>query len=242
VLQWKTVCALALAAVFTLGAAPAWSGIIVFGGTGQLGARIVALLLDAGEEVTVFVRPTSDRGRLDGLAVDYAVGDLLDEDDVAAAFESASYRAAIIAVRAPLSEAGFYGTSSRHIADHAAAAGVKQIIYHGAVGAGDNMAQHPDVPWASVPGLVVRMEDQGAAEENFMNSGITTTVIRNSRVWPDSTPSTGQAELTIVQSTLTPVTRADLALLTMHCLDNAECANKIFHARDETLSWPPPQE
>lgn len=239
----KSILTLAVAVMVTLGAAPpAASDVLVFGGTGQLGARVVKLLLEDGEGVTVFARPTSDRGRLDGLDVDYAIGDVLVADDVAAAFGSGYFRAVIIAIRAPLSEAGFYGTMSQNIAANAPMAGVEQIIYHGAVGAGDNMALHPDVPWASVPGLVERMEDQGAAEANFLNSGVTSTVIRNSRVWPDSKPSTGQAELTLDQTTLTPITRADLALLTMYCLDNAECADKIFHARDETLKWPPPQE
>lgn len=231
-----------LALIFLVAATSASSDILVFGGTGQLGARIVKLLLADGEAVTVFARPTSDRSRLEGLGVDYVVGDLLVEDDVAAAFGSGYFHAVIIAVRAPLSEDGFYGTMSRNIVAHAPMAGVEQIIYHGAVGAGDNMALHPDVPWASVPGLVARMEDQGKAEEKFLNSGVTATIIRNSRVWPDETPSTGQAELTIVQSTLTPITRADLAMLTMYCLDNADCADKVFHARDETLSWPPPAE
>jgi len=239
----KNFLALALVVIVTLGVAPpAASDVLVFGGTGQLGARVVKLLLEDGEDVTVFARPTSDRARLDGLAVDYVVGDVLVEDDVAAAFGSGYFRAVIIAIRAPLSEAGFYSTMSRNIAAHAPMAGVEQIIYHGAVGAGDNMASHPEVPWASVPGLVERMEDQGTAEASLLNSGMATTVIRNSRVWPDETPSTGQAELTIVQTTLTPITRADLALLNMYCLDNAECADKIFHARDETLKWPPPQE
>ncbi len=220
---------------------PAWSDILVFGGTGQLGARIVHLLRDAGEDVTVFVRPTSDRSPLDGLGVDYVVGDLLNEADVAAAFESASYRAVIVAVRVPVSVAGFYETANRHITRYAPAAGVMQIISHGAVGAGDNMAMHPDIPWSVVPGLSERMEDRGRAEALLMNSDIGVTIIRNSRVWPNDTPSTGHAELSEDQRTLTPITRADLARFTMDCLDNLACANKIYHARDTSLSWPPPQ-
>jgi cytochrome c55X len=223
-------------------AAPAAGDVLVFGGTGQLGARIVRLLLDADEKVTVFARSTSDRSRLDGLEVDYAVGDMLNERDVAAAFASGDIRVVVIAVRAPLSEAGFYATISRNVAAHAKAAGVGQIIYHGAVGAGDNMAQHPDVPWASVPGLVDRMEDQGAAEAIFLASGVATTIIRNSRVWPDEAPGTGEAVLTEDHGTLTPMTRADLARLTMQCLDNANCTDKVYHVRDDTLDWPPPQD
>ena len=87
-------------------APPAWADVIVFGGTGQLGARIVKLLLDAEEDVTVFARPTSIRSRLDGFDVDYAVGDLMNERDVAAALASRPYRAVVVAVRAPLSACG----------------------------------------------------------------------------------------------------------------------------------------
>lgn len=46
-------------------AAESESDILVFGGTGQLRARIVRLLLEDGHDVAVFVRPTSDRSRLD---------------------------------------------------------------------------------------------------------------------------------------------------------------------------------
>ena len=218
------------------------NGVLVLGGTGQLGADVVELLLDAGEKVTVFARPNSDRSRLEGLEVNYLVGDLLNEDDVAAAFAAGKFRAVINTVRAPISETPFYDITSRHIATHAKAAGVRQIIHHGAVGAGDNMALHPDVPWARVPGLEERMNDHAKAEENFFASGITTTILRNSRVWPHGTPSTGRAHLSEDQSTMTPITRADLAILTMQCLDNPACANRTFHAKDESLSWPPPEE
>lgn len=215
-------------------------GILVIGGTGQLGARIVRLLVDAGEQVTVFARPTSDRNRLAGLDVEYAEGDLLNEDEVAAAFRTARFRTVIYAARAPISDVPFYDITSRHIVTHAQTAGVSQIIHHGAVGAGENMGEFPEVPWDSVPGLRGRMLDHGRAEQNYLTSGITTTIIRNSRVWPDATPSTGQAELTEDQTTMTPITRADLAILTLKCLDNPACANRIFHAKDESLPWPPP--
>jgi uncharacterized protein YbjT (DUF2867 family) len=223
------------------GAGPALAdGVLVFGGTGQLGARIVRLLVEAGEDVTVFARPTSDRSRLDGLEVRYAIGDMLDEDSLAAAFSSARYRAVVYAARAPISEVPFYDLTSGYIASYAKATGVGQIIHHGAVGAGENMADFPDLPWDAVPGLTARMEDHGAAERNYFESGVNTTILRNSRVWPDDTPGTGKAELTEDQSTMTPTTRADLAVLTMRCLDNPACANRIYHVRDETLSWPPP--
>lgn len=214
--------------------------VLVFGGTGQLGADVVQRLVAAGEDVVVFVRPNSDRERLAGLDVAYVVGDMLNEADVAAAFESHKIRAVINTVRAPISEAGFYDITSRYVATHAREAGVAQIIHHGAVGAGENRELFPDVPWGRIPGLAGRMDDHRLAEKNFMASGIATVVIRNSRVWPHGTPSTGKASLTEDQSVMTPITRADLADFTLDCLDNAACAGKIYHAMDPALTWPPP--
>jgi hypothetical protein len=66
------------------------------------------------------------------------------------------------------------------------------------------------------------------------------TIIRNTRLWPDGTPPTGRAELTEDDTTITPMTRADLARLTVQCLDNPACLNKTFHVRDTSLAWPPP--
>ena len=214
--------------------------VLVLGGTGQLGAELVRLLLERGDDVTVFARPTSDRSRLEGMNVEYVVGDLLEEPTVQKAFQETSFDVVVNTVRAPLSTKDFYDIVSRNIVTHAKANGVKQIIHHGAVGAGDNMALHPDVPWAQIPGLEARMLDQGKAEQNFLTSGISSTVIRNARVWPDGTPSTGKARLTEDQSVLTPNTRADLALFTVQCIGNSECDGKIYHVQDESLTWPPP--
>ena len=48
--------------------------VLVFGGTGQLGSAVVRELVAAGHPVTVFVRPASDRSRLEGLKLDYVSG------------------------------------------------------------------------------------------------------------------------------------------------------------------------
>lgn len=232
------VAALCLTA--TSGMADEDGGVLVLGGTGDLGVRIVRSLVEAGNDVTVFVRPTSDRSSLDGLDVDYAIGDLTDEASVIAAFEDGNFRAVVNAVRADIDIEDFYLHASRAIAKGAQAGGVQQIIHHGAVGAGSNMNLHPDVPWGGVPGLVDRMLDHGAAEEVFFSTDIPTTIIRNSRVWPDSTPATGNAVMTEDRNVLTPITRIDLARFTMECLDNTDCYDKVFHNKDETLTWPAP--
>ncbi|NKB45686.1 MAG: NAD(P)H-binding protein [Alphaproteobacteria bacterium] len=232
---------LTVAFTLLLSAGPALSdSILVLGATGQLGARVVKLLVDQGEDVTVFVRESSNRDRLADLDVEYAIGDMMDEDSIDAAFQGRDIRVVINTARAPTALKDFYKLSSTYIANASVANRVEQIIHHGAVGAGSNMALHPDVPWARVPDLEPRMMDHGVAEEVFFSSGIPTTIIRNSRVWPDETKPSGNAIMTEDRTVMTPITRADLARFTMECLDNKECFGKVYHNKDDSLTWPPP--
>jgi uncharacterized protein YbjT (DUF2867 family) len=215
--------------------------VLVLGGTGQLGAQIVRLLVREGADVTVFARADSDRGRLQGLPVSYVTGDLLDDAAVAAALSQRKYRFVVNAVRVETGDVHFYEKVLTSLTRHARASGVEQIIHHGAVGAGANAAKFTHLGWDRVPGLLDRLKDQGVGEELLRTSGVAYTIIRNSRLWPDGTPSTGKAELVEDDSVLTPMTRADLAIFTARCLGNRSCYGKIYHVKDDSLGWPPPR-
>ncbi len=224
-----------LAVLFSVShSARAEGGVLVFGGNGRLGYEVVKLLLDASEDVTVFVRPTSDRSRLEGLDVSYAVGDMLNEKSVAAALRTVKPRV-IIDTASARNTPGFFVTSQGYIATYAKEASVEQIIHHGSVGAGDNMEQFPHINFEPIRS---RLLDKGEGEKVIMSSGLTYTIIRNAMVWPHGTPATDEVYLSEDHSTFTGVTRRDLANLTMDCLDNPTCANKVYHAVDESL----PQE
>ena len=222
-------------------AAPTARDVLVFGGTGQLGAEIVRRLVARGDRVTVFARAGSDRARLAGLPVEYATGDLLNAGEVAAAFKAHRFVAVVNAVRVEDGDIHFYEKTVGTIVAATQGSGVEHLIHHGAVGAGDNAANFTRLGWDKVPGLLDRLKDQGIGEKLIRDSGVRYTIIRNSRLWPDGTPSTGRAVLTEDQSVLTPMTRADLAIFTVECLGNAACFNKIYHVRDDSLSWPPPR-
>lgn len=58
---------------------------LVTGASGLIGAHIVQALLQAGHCVRALVRPTSKRGRLEGLPIAWAVGDVLQPGDLLAA-------------------------------------------------------------------------------------------------------------------------------------------------------------
>lgn len=203
---------------------------LVFGGTGRLGAPIVRLLIEAGHPVTVFARETSDRGRLEGLDVEYLVGDLADPDSVVTAVDGRRFRFVVDASARGRNRDPFYATAMQGILAAVADSNVQQFILHGSVGAGDNMQKFPDVGFERMSEV---MRAKGEAEALLRESGINYTIIRNGFVEPDGTPASGTASLTEDDTVLSSVTRLDLAALTMWCLDNADCMNKTFHAVED---------
>ena len=204
--------------------------VLVFGGTGRLCAPIVRLLVDAGYTVTVFARPTSSRNRLTGLDVVYVTGDLMDAGSVVEAVDGKRFRFVIDASARGVSRERFYDTAMRNILNAVNPDPVRQFILHGSVGAGDNMKKFPGVGFERMRDV---MRAKGEAEMLLKNSGIAYAIIRNGMVLPDGTPATGTVQLTEDDGILDAVTRLDLALLTMQCLDNPACMNKTFHAADD---------
>lgn len=221
------------------GRAPARE-VLVLGGTGKLGAEIVKLLVAKGDHVTVLARETSDRGRLEDQPVSYLTGDVLNEADIEAVFKGRKFAVVVTALLPPRSETHFYDRVMPVLVKHAKVAGVRQIVHQSAVGAGTSQQKVDTTGWDKVPGMLDRLKDQTAGEEALRNSGVPYTIIRNARLWPDGTPATGKAELTEDESVLTPMTRPDLARVTVSCVGNAACLNRIYHVKDATLSWPPP--
>lgn len=217
------------------------SQVLVVGGAGHLGADIVRQLLAREARVTVFTRPGSDRSALAGLPVAWVEGDLRQPAEVAAAFAGRHYDAVITAVRVEDGDIHFYATIMPPLVAGAKAAGIGQFIHASAVGAGDNAARFAGLGWDKVPGLLDRLRDQGEGEQILRDSGVPWTIIRNTRLYPPGTPPTGKATLTTDQSVLTPMTRADLAVLTVTCLGNPGCIGKTFHVSDTSLAWPPPR-
>ncbi len=226
-----TLMALPVAAV----AEPADGDILVFGGTGQLGSDIVKELVAAGHSVTVFARPTSDRALLEGLDVSYVLGDATVDADVEAAFKAAKFRVVIDALARRGAPVSFYEATGELLAKWAAATGVQQAILHGSVGAGDSQPIYPKERW---PRMKATMAAKTAQENALIDSGVPYTIIRNAVLPRHGTPATGKAQLFEDQMKYGKVTRADLGKLTLQCVDNPECLNKIYHAVDESLPVP----
>ncbi len=209
-------------------------GVLVLGGTGKLGSEIVKDLVEAGDDVTVLVRPTSNRERLAGLELTYVTGDLLDDADVERVFKGASYRAIVDASGQPQGgDVRYYPESQRLISKWAAATGVRQIILHGATGSGDSaeLFRMENVQEMRLGSLVAKDE----AETILTSSGVPYTIMRHMTLLPLETTESGNARMTTDHTVVGAISRDGLARLTLECIDNDECLNTIFHVVDDDV-------
>jgi uncharacterized protein YbjT (DUF2867 family) len=206
--------------------------VLVFGGSGRLGSDIVRDLVEAGYRVTVFLRPTSDRSRLQGLDVALIEGNALEEADVKRALESTHFHVVVNALGRSEQDVSFYETTGRLIAQWAKASGVSQVILHSSVGVGESREIYPTSRLGAMSPL---LQYKGAAEQDLIASGVTYTIIRNAVLRDLPAGATDGARLYEDQHKFGAVSREGLARLTRECVDSPRCANRIFHAVDEAM-------
>ena len=108
--------------------------ILVTGANGHVGANLCRLLIDKGHDVVGLVRNNSDLRGLEGLDIDYCLGDVRDAESVRQATRGAQYVFNVAAV---------YATSGvsvedimrpaidgvRNVLEAAAAAGVQRVVH-----------------------------------------------------------------------------------------------------------------
>lgn len=218
-----------LTVLSTLMSGTAMAAVLVFGGTGRLGAEVVQDLIAAGEDVVVFTRATSDRSRLDGLDVEYVIGDLMDKDSVAAAFSGRDIDAVINTVALRAGETSPYVVGEQNIDAATKGKGLSHMILFSATGAGDSK---DTIPAQFYEPFKKTYEDRAVTEDIIRESGTPFTLIRLGTVHNE--PATGSAYL-VEAPVLGPVTRPDAAELAVGCLRTTRCLNKTFHATDDSL-------
>jgi uncharacterized protein YbjT (DUF2867 family) len=220
---------------FALQPLPADGGrsVIVFGATGKLGTEIVRDLKEHGDQVTAFVRASSDRSELEPLGVNFAVGDVMDPATVRAAFGAGRFDAAVAAL-AGLSVPNLDGEGNINVADGAAAAGVQRVILISTVGAGDSRNAAPLISRLALSKV---LPQKTAAEEHFRASGLDYTIIRPGGLPPGVVP-TERGILSDDPATMGFIKRPDLARLVLGVLYDDRTIGKTLAAEDPGLERP----
>ena len=112
--------------------------VLVTGATGFIGANIVRVLLKKGYSVRALVRPNSDRRNLDGLGVEFAVGDVRDRDSIKRSmngcrlvFHTAALYSFWVRPRRLIYDINVKGT--RNVLQTALEKGVERVVYTSSV-------------------------------------------------------------------------------------------------------------
>jgi nucleoside-diphosphate-sugar epimerase len=214
---------------------PATPQVLVFGGTGMIGGEVVRELRRRGVPVTVFVRPSSNRTRLQDAGVGFVTGDVEDAASVSAALSARHYDVVISAIArtdhdTATDRVTIYATGNDRITTAARAAGVTQLLQIGTVGAGDSAPLVPPEIRAFVRQV---MADKTQAEETLVASGLRYTIVRTG-VLLGGEP-TGKGELSEDHGVLAPMRVADIAREVAACVGAPRCYDRIYHTVDPTL-------
>lgn len=209
--------------------------ILVFGATRGTGLEIAGILAYRGDAVTAVVRPSSDGSELEGLGVGVVAGDAMDEDSVDRAVGGGSYRAIVVSLGGRRGEPRPDLVGVKYIVDAARRHGVRRILMITAIGCGDSKAAvAPKV--IEVLGEILAAKTE--AEDYMMQAGLDATILRPGGMTSD--PASGTAIRTDDHMVMGVINRADLARLTVDCLDDDATIGGIFHTVDPEITWQAP--
>ena len=200
---------------------------LVFGGTRNTGLEVVKLLAERGDQVTAFVRPSSNRAELEALGVSFAEGDAARLDDVKAAFASGTYSAAINTIGCFNCEPPPDFLAARNIAQAAEQTGVKRVVLITTIGVGDS---HDAAPALSNFFLRSIIPLKARAEEQLRSTDLDYTIIRPGGLGKN--PATGTGFLSEDRSTMGFIDRAELARLIVGAVDDDRTIRKTYAAVD----------
>lgn len=222
------------------GASSQADGVLIFGGTGNTGSRIAKILAGQGQDVHVFVRPTSNRARLEGYDISFHVGDVNDPATVEAAFQAAEPETVVAVMQSRFGQPSPHGEPEINILRFAEQVGAKHYIYLSSVGAGPDTpgqrARYPDINFDRfAAGLALK----GDVERALMASDIAWTIVRSGSILVEfgrePPPGTGRGYFTEDQDVTGAITYDDLAILMARCVGVQGCHGKVYHATDDTL-------
>jgi nucleoside-diphosphate-sugar epimerase len=204
---------------------------LLFGGTGRTGLQIARQLCARGDRVTAVARPATDPAALAATGATVIPGDPLNAADVARVFAADSFDAVISALGhrrgEPEPRADLAGM--KLIIDHASKAGVNRLLMITMIGAGDSISVVSD---KVIQFLGVPIKAKTEAEEYLRSSGLDFTILRPGGLNDADESGTGELREDCVMGV---ITTAELARLTLACLDDDSTIGKTYHTIDPAI-------
>ena len=230
------LCVAAAIALVVSSAATAEQRVLIIGGAGHAGSAVARMLIERGDQVTAFVRATTDRSKLEGVPVDYVVGDAMKADEVAAALEGQQFDVMFETVQVWPGTEARYTQMYENFVPWAMRLGIKQFISIGG-GCGENPRE--DCPLS--PPLYELSQDMNRSEHILRDSGVPYTIIRvgvlipSNPFHPDADKRSGTSYMTTDLTKFGGVLRVDLNEQIVACIGAERCLNKTFIIDDPTI-------
>ena len=193
--------------------------ILVTGATGFIGRRIVARLVERGEEVRRLVRP-GPNSRASGLpAVHFVTGDITDPESLKAACDGVDMVVHTVAIIREKGKATFQSVNvqgTRNVVQAAEQAGVRKIVHLSAIGVGPE----PKFPY---------LRSKWEAEEAVINSRLRHVILRPSLVFGPGDEFINALAATIRVGPVVPFIGSGKARFQpIHVEDVARCVDKVL--------------
>ena len=209
------------------------SSILIFGATRNTGLMVARLLDARGDNVTAFVRPTSNIADLEKLGVDRVVGDAMDIETVRAAFVGREYAAVLTTIGCISCDPPSDYQANANVIQAAKEAGVERLVLVTTIGAGDSYdAAAALSQWALASTLPLKTH----AEEDLRVSGLAYTIIRPGGL--RSGRRTGNGVLSEDRNAFGFIFREDLSELIVLVFDDPTMIGKTLAAVDANRRFP----
>ena len=197
--------------------------VIVAGGHGKVGMRLLRLLAQRGDRARGLIRNPDHAAHLEAVGAEAVVADLEALDDLAPFLDGAD--AVVFAAGAgPGSGAARKQTvdlgAAVKLVDACGRAGVERYVMVSSIGAHD--------PAAGPEAMRPYLEAKAGADAALLDSGLAATIVRPGSLTDD--PGTGLVDVSAELGRRGPITRDDVAAILVATLDAPETIGLTFEA------------
>lgn len=204
--------------------------VLIFGATKNTGLEAAKILVARGDDVTAFVRASSDVAALKALGVPLVVGDALDAASVNAAFSENTYDAVVSTISGSVRNTDVDSQGNINVFKAAESSGVKRVIFVTAIGAGGTEGVLAEGARRFLKPVI---DAKTEAENDLRSRDLEWTILRPGQL-PDG-EATGTGLLSEDQTMMGRITRGELAALIVKCIDDPATINKVYHAVDSNM-------